>query len=165
MRTEPNNKIRPIQFRMIAPCGMNCALCSGHLRERKRCPGCSDSRDELKPPHCVTCSIKDCEVPGKVNKYCFRCSRFPCRRLRQLDKRYQTKYGMSMIENLEFIRDFGVRSFVAQEKVRWACPECGKTIGVHHDDCMHCGHPRNKASTASCYAVRNLPSEESKQTC
>jgi hypothetical protein len=26
--------VRAIQARMIAPCGMNCALCNGHLRTR-----------------------------------------------------------------------------------------------------------------------------------
>ncbi|MBT3273226.1 MAG: DUF3795 domain-containing protein [Spirochaetales bacterium] len=129
---------------MIAPCGMNCALCIGHLRVKNRCPGCRDSRDALKPRHCVICRIKTCEESGKPNKYCFECSSFPCRRLRDLDKRYRTKYGMSMIENLEFIRDFGIRKFVAHEKERWACPECGNAVSVHRDECARCGHPRRQ---------------------
>ncbi|MFA5801027.1 MAG: hypothetical protein WC911_00980 [Thermoleophilia bacterium] len=42
-----------------------------------------------------------------------------------LDKRYRTKYGMSMIENLEIIRQVGVRDIFRREKQRWACPKCG----------------------------------------
>ncbi len=49
-------------------------------------------------------------------KYCFCCDSFPCVRLNHLDKRYRTKYGMSMIDNLENIRKFGIRHFIRNEK-------------------------------------------------
>ena len=29
-----------IKTRLIAPCGMNCAVCLGYLREKNKCPGC-----------------------------------------------------------------------------------------------------------------------------
>ena len=146
LRPKLAGAVRPIQIRMIAPCGMDCALCIGHLREKKRCPGCHDRHDAAKPPHCVACAIKTCAVPGHPNRYCFECPRFPCRRLRQLDLRYRTKYGMSMIGNLEAIRAFGIRKFVAQEKKKWACPECGHSLCVHRDACLRCGHPRPRRS-------------------
>ncbi len=135
-------EVRPIHIRMIAPCGMDCALCIGHLREKNRCPGCNDPRDAAKPPYCARCSIKTCAGPARAHKFCLSCSQFPCRRLRQLDRRYRTKYGMSMVANLEFIREFGIRKFVAQEKVRWACPNCGNALCVHRNECLRCGHPR-----------------------
>ena len=25
---------------LIAPCGMNCGICYGYLREKNKCPGC-----------------------------------------------------------------------------------------------------------------------------
>ncbi|MDD5456566.1 MAG: hypothetical protein PHV30_05985 [Candidatus Margulisbacteria bacterium] len=28
---------------LIAPCGMNCAICLGYLREKNKCPGCSET--------------------------------------------------------------------------------------------------------------------------
>jgi hypothetical protein len=133
---------QPIQLRMIAPCGMDCALCIAHLRAKRRCPGCTGRRDDEKPPHCVSCAIKTCVVSGRPRKFCFECSSFPCRRMRQLDLRYRTKYGMSMIENLEFIRASGIRKFVAREKVRWACPQCGQSLCVHRGACLRCGQPR-----------------------
>jgi hypothetical protein len=36
-------------------------------------------------------------------KFCFECEGFPCDRIKTLDKRYRTKYGMSMVENLKEI--------------------------------------------------------------
>ena len=49
---------------------------------------------------------------------------------------------MSMLANLEAIRTFGIRKFVAQEKKKWACPACGATLCVHRKECLHCGHTR-----------------------
>lgn len=130
---------------MIAPCGMNCALCIGHLRDKNRCPGCNHREEAAKAGACRRCSIKFCEAQSHPNRFCFHCAKYPCRRLRQLDQRYRTRYGMSMLGNLEFIRSCGIREFVAREKVRWACPACGQTSCVHRDHCLHCGAPRPKS--------------------
>jgi hypothetical protein len=135
-------KQKPIQAGMIAPCGMDCALCIGHLRENNRCPGCNHREDAIKAGSCRHCTIKRCEAQGHSNRFCFDCTKYPCRRLRRLDQRYQTKYGMSMLENLEAIRAFGIRTFVAREKIRWACPDCGATLCVHRNECLRCGRPR-----------------------
>jgi Protein of unknown function (DUF3795) len=135
-------RLRPIQAGMIAPCGMNCALCIGHLREKNRCPGCNHRDDAIKAGACRRCSIKLCEKQGQPNRYCFNCSKFPCRRLKDLDKRYRNNYGMSMLDNLEFIQAFGIRKFIAQEKIRWACDGCGRTVSVHRKACPHCGQSR-----------------------
>ena len=142
MRPPSRAQARPISIRRIAPCGMDCALCIGHLRERNPCPGCNDPRDALKPPHCVRCAIKTCAVPRRPHRFCFECRGFPCARLRRLDRRYQTRYGMGMIENLVAIRAVGVRWFTARERTRWACPVCGRLLCVHRRACLHCGHPR-----------------------
>lgn len=135
---------KPIQATMIAPCGMNCALCIGHLREKNRCPGCNHREEVAKAGACRKCSIKFCEKRGHPNHFCFTCTQYPCRRLRDLDQRYRENYGMSMLENLNYIRDFGIRKFIAQEKDRWACTSCGKTVSVHRAECIHCGQLRQK---------------------
>ena len=128
---------------LIAPCGMDCGLCIGHFRDKKRCPGCH-GEDKNKPKHCVVCRIKNCEkLASSEATFCYTCAKFPCARLRQLDKRYRTKYGMSMIDNLESIREIGLDEFVVQEKERWTCPECGSLICVHREDCMTCAYVRS----------------------
>ena len=73
------------------------------------------------------------------SQFCFVCENFPCERLKHLDKRYRTKYKMSMIENLELIKKLGLKKFVAKEKMRWACSECGGIICVHKGYCSSCG--------------------------
>ncbi len=122
----------------IAPCGMNCHLCMayfkklGKLPDRQNipCPGCRGS-DKAKAKSCLTCRIKTCTKRQKNKwQYCFQCDTFPCARLKQLDKRYRTKYEMSMIANLEYIRDHGIRRFVKREQRRWTKGD--KIYCVHH---------------------------------
>ena len=129
-----------IRKALIAPCGMNCRLCIAYIRENNPCPGCrSDNR--VKPKTRYACRIKNC---AKIKKgrltYCFSCDRFPCDRLNHLDKRYRTKYGMSMIDNLAHIKKYGIRHFIANEKERWACPGCSELLCVHKLQCLSCGH-------------------------
>jgi hypothetical protein len=135
--TEKKNAINAT---LIAPCGMNCRLCRAYSRDKKACPGCRGD-DSGKPKTRVTCRIKNCEkmVKGKVG-YCFDCDSFPCDRLNHLDERYRTKYGMSMINNLNEIKEFGIRCFIGNEKERWACPACGDLICVHQPQCLSCEH-------------------------
>lgn len=121
---------------LIAPCGMNCGLCMAYLRTKNHCCGCLGP-DDGKSPSCVRCIIKNCaKLDGA---YCFDCDEFPCKRLKQLDKRYRTKYHMSMIENLTLIKKSGIQKFLERENKKWTCPECGGTICVHRNNCSSCG--------------------------
>ena len=124
---------------LIAPCGMNCAICMAYLREKNKCPGCRGN-DIDKPVTRTECRIKTCGTFKNGNsRYCYECETFPCDNLKHLDKRYRTKYSMSMIENLNNIKKSGIRRFVRSEKERWACAECGRTICVHKGCCHRCG--------------------------
>src|SRR5665647_11660 len=135
MKTKPE-----IKYELIAPCGMDCAICYARLIRKTECPGCRGD-DTSKSRSCINCIIARCDTLRETgSKYCSRkCERYPCRRLRDLDKRYRTKYHMSMIENLESIQAIGVRAFVRNEKVRWTCPGCGGMICVHTGCCSSCG--------------------------
>jgi Protein of unknown function (DUF3795) len=139
-------KTNAIATELIAPCGMNCRLCVAFVREKNTCPGCRRG-GRADSQYCVTCAIKNCEkLKATGAKYCFRCENFPCARLKRLDKRYRTRYGMSMIENLTCIRDRGIRHFIRNEKERRACPECGALICVHRPQCLSCGCQRPESS-------------------
>ncbi len=127
---------------LIAPCGMNCSICMAYLREKNKCPGCREI-DTNKPVTRVRCKIKNCSIFKNGNaKFCFSCDKFPCTTLEHLDKRYRLKYGMSMIGNLLDIKKLGIRKFIKNEKLRWACPECEGTICVHKGYCYTCGEKR-----------------------
>jgi hypothetical protein len=106
--------------KLIAPCGMNCNLCMGYLREKNKCPGCRDLNKD-NAISCLRCVIRKCEILKKNHwKYCsIKCKKFPCNRLKSLDKRYRTKYEMSMIENLENIEEKGIRKFIKLEEKKW----------------------------------------------
>ncbi len=128
---------------LIAPCGMNCGICMAYLRDKNVCKGCwSDNGDKSKS--CINCSIKNCNLLSKTDpKFCYECTKFPCSRIKQLDKRYRLKYNMSMIENLHYIQKFGLQNFEQTEAIRWKCSTCGGTICVHRGYCLKC-HPKKQ---------------------
>lgn len=130
---------------MIAPCGMNCKICLGYFgytatgkKRKMKCTGC-------KP------TVKTCAHLKKYCKnktifeidYCYECSDFPCEQLKKLDKKYRLRYSMSMIENLEYIRDKGINKFLRKQEKKYKCPECGGVICVHDRKCYSCGNSNN----------------------
>ena len=128
---------------LIAPCGMNCGICLGYLREKNHCNGCREW-SKNKSENCGRCIIIRCELLNKTDsKFCYDCEKYPCRRLKQLDTRYRTKYNMSMLENLQTIKESGLERFMQLEKERWTCPVCGATICVHRNFCLNCKEPRS----------------------
>ena len=128
---------------LIAPCGMNCALCISYQADKKDlnkkgfrktyCPGCR--------PRGKNCTFmrRNCDLVGKgLVRFCYECPDFPCRKLKDLDRRYRTRYHLSMIENLEFIKEHGMGLFLEKEQARWKCPVCGGVICCHNGLCLDC---------------------------
>ena len=111
---------------LIAPCGMNCGLCLHYLRAENRCTACFSGRKING--RCIKCGIKLCK--DRSGEYCFDCDKFPCERLKRLDKRYREKYGMSEIENLEFIHDQGIDNFIENQRKKY---QSSKGIFCVHD--------------------------------
>ena len=123
---------------MIAPCGINCGTCIAHLRNKKKCCGCRPESG-FKVNHCAACRIKNCEFLIKsASGFCFDCEWFPCLRLKQIDKRYLTKYKTGLIQNLVKIKEIGITEYIKNEIIRWTCPNCGSIISVHRDNCLSC---------------------------
>lgn len=80
-----------------------------------------------------------CEKVGLgLVRFCTECGDYPCRRLKQLDKRYRDKYHMSMIRNLNEIREKGMDAFLQSQEEKWNCPDCGGTICCHNGLCLSC---------------------------
>jgi uncharacterized OB-fold protein len=48
-----------------------------------------------------------------------------------------------MLENLESVRNQGIRKFIKTERLRWTCPKCGGIICVHRGFCITCGEQKN----------------------
>ncbi|MCP4705971.1 MAG: DUF3795 domain-containing protein [candidate division Zixibacteria bacterium] len=127
---------------LIAPCGINCGTCYAYLRDKNKCPGCRSIN--INSAYCKKCIIRNCDILKKKKiKYCSeKCEKYPCKRLKNLDKRYSTKYMMSLIENLENIKNLGIRKYISNEKIKWNCSQCNGVICVHKNYCFECGAKR-----------------------
>jgi hypothetical protein len=133
---QPTNKVRlSLTSDLIAPCGMNCGVCSMFLREKKPCKGCLPSPLSAKPH--PQCQIRAC-VQEKNHIRCIECAAFPCDRLQTLDRRYQTNYGVSLCKNLADFSDLGAVLFVHSESLKWECPHCHSRLSVHNATCLQC---------------------------
>jgi len=109
-----------------------------YLRQKNKCTGCR-SEGRLKTPSMEKCVVIRCEELKKSKDgFCYDCIKYPCKRIRQLDKRYKSKYNMSMTENLKFIEENGIDAFLIQQKKKWTC-DCGGVIDVHRGRCSVCG--------------------------
>lgn len=141
----PFNKFMP---ELIAPCGINCALCKAYLAYMHGVP-----RQRGKVTHCPGClpRAKNCYIKRgcpKLSKHqlqsCHQCDAIPCKNLAHLDKRYREHYAMSMVENLKTIKTKGMDGFLADQAEKYRCPNCGDVVSVHDGKCYSCGYIRKK---------------------
>jgi hypothetical protein len=133
---------RKLKAQLIAPCGMNCAVCSAYIAQRLDL-----EKKGIRRTYCVGCRPRGqnctfmshiCRKIGEgLVEYCYECLEFPCPRLKRLDKRYQ-KYNVSMIDNLNFVKEQGMDKFLAKEIEKWKCPKCGDLICCHTQACYNC---------------------------
>ncbi len=110
--------MKPITKNLIASCGMNCAICKGYLREKNSCPGCRNIQND-KSKSRLNCKIRTCQK--RKGNFC-DCKDLPCDRLKRLDDRYKARYGMSEIENLEYIKKQGINKFVKSQRQKYQSP-------------------------------------------
>lgn len=121
----------------LALCGVICDTCYAFQRKKNKCVGCNNIGN--KPKHCTICSIKTCtEKKGNELLLCSDCTKFPCRRIKDLDKRYRLKYSESPIENLISAQTIGMPKFLEIQSEKWKCNNCGKLLCAHQDTCFYC---------------------------
>lgn len=132
----PTEQIETIMF---APCGMNCKVCYKHCYVKKPCDGCFKGYNG-KPEHCRKCKIKDCTKQKSVN-YCYECSEYPCKQVKDLEKSYNIRYKTSLIENSRFVKENGLYAFMEQQKEIYTCHICGGIISIHDRECSECKLP------------------------
>jgi hypothetical protein len=88
-------KTNSISEKLIALCGMNCAICSKYLAyvnnlKRSQCKGC---RPENKKCTYLfeKCSGINNTVKGNATTiFCFECEKYPCKEINRMDDRYQS---------------------------------------------------------------------------
>ncbi len=125
----------------LAPCGVVCELCIGYQRSKNKCVGCNSIGN--KPKHCIICSIKNCTEKSNPEELCIECEKFPCRRLKDLEKRYTTKYNESPTENMQFTVSKGLKAFEMEIQKKWTCHQCCNLLSAHRETCVVCGSPNS----------------------
>jgi hypothetical protein len=128
---------------LVAPCGMNCNLCSAYLAYSTGLP-----KKRGKISHCEGCLPRkkkcaylkgDCpKIRNGEIRFCYECATFPCERLKKIDARYRMNYGVSFIDNLREIKRKGVDSFLRNQEKAFACERCGGVKSVHNRKCYQC---------------------------
>ena len=125
----------------IAPCGLNCTTCYAYQRAKNTCPGCR-GESNTKPAYCHRCIIANCpSLAETASGYCYDCANFPCKRLKQLDRRYRLKYHTGLIQNLLDLKNIGPEAFQLREQQRYTCRNCGAWLRVHSNTCPECKAP------------------------
>ena len=132
-----------IDYALVAPCGMNCAICSGYLAVKH------DLKAKgIRLTHCIGCRPRNkkcawikkacAELSKGEISFCYECKSFPCHRLMTIDERYRSRYRMSMIENLRFIKAHGMEKFLEEQEKSWKCKRCDGMICCHNGLCFDC---------------------------
>src|SRR3990170_8344225 len=120
---------------LVAPCGMNCGICKAYLAYSRGVP-----TQRGKVTHCSGClpRSKNCyikrgckKLSQNVFRFCFECEQMPCENLKRLDKRYRSRYNMSMVENLKEIKANGIEKFLENQRAKYRCPRCSDAVSVH----------------------------------
>ena len=133
--------MNPISEELIAPCGINCAICSRYLAyrnnlRRSQCIGCR--------PGNKNCAYLFGKCPETGNAatnergFCYECKYYPCKHLNRIDARYRKNYLVSIKENLDYINQFGIHQFIEKEYAKHSCSRCGGLISIHNRKCFTC---------------------------
>ncbi len=136
-------KLIPLNEELVAPCGMNCAVCSNYLAcvnnlNRSQCAGCRTTNKKCTYLF-EKCTGLNHSLKGNANaKFCFECNQYPCKEIDRMDRRYRENYGTSIKGNLEYIKGKGLREFVAKQYNEHKCSRCGELVSVHNRKCFKC---------------------------
>jgi hypothetical protein len=136
-KADPNPEV------LIAPCGMNCAICSRYLSfvndlKRSQCVGCRPGNKKCSYLFAKCSGINHARKGNKAAVFCFTCDQYPCKQIDRMDDRYRNNYGMSVKDNLECVRKKGIEKFAREQSERYRCLKCGGMISVHNRKCFAC---------------------------
>ena len=134
-------KVNQISENLIAPCGMNCAICSRHLSyvnglKRSHCIGCRPRNERCEYLFGKCLGINHTASGNAV--FCFECNYYPCKQIDRMDDRYRKNYKMSIKDNLEYIKKMGLGKFIEAQYEKYRCSRCGGLRSIHNNKCFKC---------------------------
>ncbi|MBN2378206.1 DUF3795 domain-containing protein [candidate division WOR-3 bacterium] len=102
--------------------------------EDLRCRGC---KTEVTAAFCADCKMRVC-ARQKGFEFCSECSDCPCEIVSSF-RNDDAPHHSVIIKNLERIKEIGKEKWLAEQKERWACKECGVRFGWFTEKCSKCG--------------------------
>jgi hypothetical protein len=121
------------------------ADCLGSVpKEDLACGGC---KSDAVYTGCSTCNLRQCAREKGV-AHCIDCSDYPCKMYSnwQSAAKFLVPHSSDAVSSLEAIKRDGVASWLAAQKRRWSCPDCGSLFSWYSPKCYKCG--RSLASEA-----------------
>lgn len=128
---------------LIAPCGMNCAICSRYLSyvnnlNKSQCIGCRPGNKKCSYLF-GKCSGMNSTIKGNATSFfCYECQEYPCKQINRMDSRYRKNYKMSVKDNLEYINKMGIDEFLNEQYKEHHCPRCDGLLSIHNRKCFNC---------------------------
>ena len=118
-------------------CGLFCGTCPAYP---ETCEGCMS--DKLAE-HCAVCvpGFRACAREHNVIR-CHECGEFPCSRLEQFSHEHIVNgicHHTHIIDNLQYMKDYGIDAFLDAQVHKTACPECGEFNIWYETECRRCG--------------------------
>jgi len=124
--------------------------CCGKLPKAElACGGC---KSDSVYAGCRTCGFRDCAVAKGV-AHCAECADYPCG---MFEKWRSAKRVLPHVAeaapSLEAIRRDGLEAWLAAQKARWSCPDCGARFSWYQAGCAECGRDLGDRT----YAMKGL---------
>ena len=137
------------EMNLAAPCGMYCGTCRQYLALKKNlleekgfkrgCEGC-----RVRNKNCTFIRKFCAKIRKKEIDFCFECEEFPCEGRKRIDDIYIERYNYSFVDNLNRIKEIGVKKWLKEQEEMWKCPDCGGNLCIHDNDCYDCGKSISK---------------------
>lgn len=135
--------MRQTDSTLIAPCGMNCAICSRYLShvhnlKRSQCAGCRHGNKKCSYLFERCSGVNSALRGNSAAIFCFECDQYPCKQINRMDDRYKINYKMSVKDNLACLKENGMKQFVKDQYEKYRCSRCGGLISIHNGKCFKC---------------------------
>ena len=125
----------------LAPCGIFCGACPSFGAP---CRGCSSDEPGQGGCNKQECPVRICCYQNEKVSFCGECGQFPCAIIREkhIDARPgepACRYRHEIPENFATMKELGLDGYLARERRRWSCPDCGGRVHFFYYKCSKCG--------------------------
>jgi hypothetical protein len=146
-------------------CGVYCGACSicafgktGRADALAACLGgvpkgdlaCGGCKSDSVYAGCSICNLRRCARERGV-EHCIECVKYPCTSYRRWQSvaKAMAPHARTAPESLVAIRRDGAAAWLAEQKCRWSCPDCGTPFSWYARTCAACGRPLTESHTLS----------------